>query len=175
MLLLKDLLEQKMKFTEKTDLANWRSNVYKLDIDKLILTNLSNLKSNVDKLDVDKLVTVPVDLSRLRDVVKNDFVRKDVFHTKIKDIENKIPNTTTLASKATLNAKINEIKGEIPNINNFATSVSLNAKINRFKGEIPSITNLANTSALTTVENKTASVTNFVQKTDYNTKINEMD
>ena len=38
-------------------------------------TNFSNLKSKVDKLDVDKLVHVPVDLSKLSDVVKNDVAK----------------------------------------------------------------------------------------------------
>ena len=38
--------------------------------------NLSNLKNKVDKLDVDKLVSVPVDLSKLSDVVKNNVVKK---------------------------------------------------------------------------------------------------
>ena len=44
------------KFARKVDLANLKSNVDKLDIDKLknVPTNLSNLKSKVDKLDVDK-------------------------------------------------------------------------------------------------------------------------
>ena len=63
---------------KETDLANLKSDVDKLDIDKLktLSTNLSNLKSKVDKLDVDKLVPVPVDLSILSHVVKNDFVKK---------------------------------------------------------------------------------------------------
>ena len=39
-------------------------------------TNLSSLKTEVDKLDVDKLATVPVDLSKLSTVVKNDVVKK---------------------------------------------------------------------------------------------------
>ena len=54
-------------------LANLKSNVDKLDIDKLknIPTNLRNLKSKVDKLDIDKLVPVSVDLSKLSYVVKN--------------------------------------------------------------------------------------------------------
>ena len=34
------------------------------------------MKSNVDKLDVEKLVPVPVDLSKLSDVVKYDVVKK---------------------------------------------------------------------------------------------------
>ena len=41
-------------------------------------TNLNNLKSKVDKLDVDKLVPVPVDLSKVNHIVKNDIVKKDV-------------------------------------------------------------------------------------------------
>ena len=52
------------------------------------------MKSKVDKLDVDKLVPVSVDLSKLSDVVKND-VRKDVYNTKIKNIEDKIPELLT--------------------------------------------------------------------------------
>ena len=46
------------KFSKKVDLANLKSNVDKLDIDKLknVPTNLSNWKSKVDELDVDKLV-----------------------------------------------------------------------------------------------------------------------
>ena len=69
--------------------------------------NLSNLKSKADKLDVDKLVLVPVDLSKLRDVVKNDVGKKHVYSAKIKnDIEDKTPDITNLATNTTLNAKI---------------------------------------------------------------------
>ena len=50
-----------------TDLANLKSNVDKLDIDKLknVPSGLSSSKSKVDKLDIDKLETIPVDLSKL--------------------------------------------------------------------------------------------------------------
>ena len=79
------------KYAKKVELASLKSNVDKLDIDKLknVPTNLSNLKSKVDKLDVDKLVPVPVDLSKLSDVVKNDVVKKNVYDAKIKNIEDK--------------------------------------------------------------------------------------
>ena len=40
-------------------------------------TNLASLKTEVDKLDIDKLVPVLVDLSKLSDVVKNDVVTKN--------------------------------------------------------------------------------------------------
>ena len=102
---------------------------------------LSNLKIKVDKLDVDKLVPVPVDLSKLSDVVKNDVVKRDVYHAKITNIEDKIPDITNLATKTTFNAKINEVKGETPNI-----------------------TNLATTNAYTAVENKIPNVSNLVKK-----------
>ena len=50
----------------------------------------------VDKLDVDKLVPVPVDLSELSNVVKNDVVRKDAYNTKIKNIKDKVTDITNL-------------------------------------------------------------------------------
>ena len=52
-------------FAEETGLANLKSDVDKLDIDKLenISSNLSNLKSKVNKLYIGKLETTPVDLN----------------------------------------------------------------------------------------------------------------
>ena len=51
-----------MDFANKTDLVTLKSDVDKLDIDKLknVPFNLSNLKNKVDKLDFDKLVPVLV-------------------------------------------------------------------------------------------------------------------
>ena len=83
------------------------------------------MKSKVDKLGVDKLVPVPVDLNKLSNVVKNDVVKRDVCNDNIKNIEDKIPDITNLATKNTLNAKINEVKGEIPSTTNLATNPSL--------------------------------------------------
>ena len=61
---------------KKTDLANLKFDVYKLDIDKLknIPSNLSNLKNKLDILDVNKLVPAPIDSSKQSDAVKNDAV-----------------------------------------------------------------------------------------------------
>ena len=100
-------------FAKKVDLANLKSNVDKLDIDKLenVSTNLTNFKFKVNKLDVDKLVPVPADLSKLCDAVKNDVVKKDGYNAKIKNIADKIPDTIR-------NAKKNEVKKEIPSITN---------------------------------------------------------
>ena len=40
---------------------------------------MASLKTEVDKFDIDKLVPVPVDLSKLSDIVKNDVVKKAVY------------------------------------------------------------------------------------------------
>ena len=79
---------------------------------KHVATNLSNLKGKVDKLDVDKLIPVPVGLSKLSDLVKNDVVKKDLYNAKIKNIKGKIPDITNLAitTNIALNANINEVK-----------------------------------------------------------------
>ena len=60
------------------------------------------MKSKVDKLNVDKLVPIPIDLSKLSDVVKNDVLKK---HAKIKNVEDEIPGITNLATNASLNDK----------------------------------------------------------------------
>ena len=50
---------------------------------KSLQTNLSNLKSKVDKLFIDKLAPVPVDLSKLSNVIKNEVVKKNEYNAKI--------------------------------------------------------------------------------------------
>ena len=67
------------------DLSNYarkadRKNISHVDASNFARkTNLANFKNQVDKLDNSKLVPVPTDLSKLRDVVKNDVVKKDVY------------------------------------------------------------------------------------------------
>ena len=65
-------------FALKTNVANLKTEVDKLDIDKLkgLPNNLSILKAQVDKLDTDKLVPVPTNLSKLSDVVKTKLLKK---------------------------------------------------------------------------------------------------
>ena len=60
-------------YATKTDLKN----VTHVDTSSFALkTNLANLKTEVDKLDIDKLVPVPTDLSKLSNVVKNMLLKK---------------------------------------------------------------------------------------------------
>ena len=66
----------------KADLSNYATkadikNISHVDTSSFALkTNLANSKTEVDKLDIDKLVSVPVDWSKLSDVVKNNVVKK---------------------------------------------------------------------------------------------------
>ena len=74
-----------MDIAKKTGLAHFKSDLDKLDIDKLynLLSNFSNLKTKVHKLDSDKSVPIPIDLSKLSDVAKTDVSKKDVYNAKI--------------------------------------------------------------------------------------------
>ena len=53
--------------------------------------------------------------------------------------------------------------------------INFNAKINEVKNKIPNIINLATTTALITVENKVPNASNLVKKTNYKTKISEIE
>ena len=96
-------------FALKTNLSSLKTEVDKLNIDKLksLPNNLSNLKTKVEKVDIDKLVPVPVGLSKLSNVVKNEVVKKTEYNAKIKSVEDKISDITILATKSILNQKIN--------------------------------------------------------------------
>ena len=90
---------------------------------------------------------IAVDLRKLRDVVKMMLIAK------IKSMEDKIPDITSLATNTTLNAKTIEVKNKIPNITNLA----------------------ATTTALTAVENKMLNVSNLVKKLTITQQISEIE
>ena len=66
----------------KVDLSNYATkadikNISHVDTSNLALkTNLANLKTEVYKLDIDKLALAPVNLSKLSDFVKNNVIKK---------------------------------------------------------------------------------------------------
>ena len=66
----------------KVDLSNYAAKVDVKNISHVDTssfapkTYLASLKTEVDKLDIDKLVPVPVDLSKLSDILKSDVVKK---------------------------------------------------------------------------------------------------
>ena len=64
-------------------------------------TNSANLKNEFDKLDIDKLAPVPVDLSNLSGVVKND-VKKTVYDKLVAKVNNIDANDFALKTSITL-------------------------------------------------------------------------
>ena len=97
----------------KVDLSNYATkadikNITHVDTSSFALkTNLANLKTEVDKLDIDKLVPVPVNLSKLSNVVKSDVIKKAEYNRLI----NKANNIDT--SRFILKAKYDADKLEL--------------------------------------------------------------
>ena len=131
------------------DLSNYATkadikNITHIDTSSFALkTNLANLKSEVDKLDIDKLKPIPTHLSKLSDVVKNhvakksdynklvtkvdniDNIKKTDYNTKITEIEDKIPDTSNLATKTALTT----VENKIPDINSLVKKSDYNIEI----------------------------------------------
>ena len=59
-------------------------------------TNLAALKSEVDKIDTDKLKTAPTDLAKLTNATENDVVKNTDYNTKVTSIEAQIAVLTKL-------------------------------------------------------------------------------
>ena len=78
----------------KIDLTNYATkedinDITHVDTSNFALkSNLANLKTEVDKLDIDKLVPVPLDLSKLSNVVKNDVVKKKMNDKLVAKVNN---------------------------------------------------------------------------------------
>ena len=80
-------------------------------------TNFANLKTEVDKLDIDKLVPISADLSKLSNVVKNDVVKKTVFDKLVAKVDNIYTSDFVLKTK--YNTDKAELGKEIPNGTDF--------------------------------------------------------
>ena len=131
-------------------------------------TNLANLKSEVDKLRFDKLKPTPTDLSKLSDVVKNDVVKKTDYNKLVTKVDH--IDTSGLVKKTNCNTKITEIEDKIPDTSNLATKTALTTVENK----IPDTTNLATKTALATGENKIPDTSNLATKTALNTLENKI-
>ena len=109
----------------KVDLSNYATktnlkNATGTDTCKLAAkSDLASLKAEIDKLDIDKLITVPADLNKLSDVVKNDVVRKTVYDKLVAkvnniDISGFVLKTKYDTDKSNLEKKISDADKEIP-------------------------------------------------------------
>ena len=163
----------------KVDLSNYATktdlkNVTHVGTSSFALkTNLTNLKTAADELDIDKLAPVPVDLSKLSDVVKNDVVKKLVYDKLVAKV-NSI-DTIRFVSKTKYVTDKSEIVNKVPNTIDLVKKIDYHTKITEIESKIPDVSSLATKTASTTVENKIPSVSSLVKKTDYNTQITEIE
>ena len=132
-------------------------------------TNLAILKTEFDKLDIDKLVPIPVDLSKLSDLVKNDVFKKTVYDKLVAKVSNIDTNAFVLKTK--YNVDKTELEKKIPNLTDFIKKT----KLTELENKIPDISSLAIKAALTAVENRIPSVSDLFKKADYNTKITDIE
>ena len=176
-------------------------------------TNLAALKTEVDKLDTDKLNTTPADLAKLTNAVNNDLVKKTVYNAKVTTIKGQIASVTQNATNnlgditklkaidtssfvtrtkfsADTNAlddKIDKVDKKIPDVSGLATKASLsdylqtttfNSKVTEnenkivtAEGKIPSVTGLATKAEVTAVENKIPNLVGYAKKSKVATDI----
>ena len=156
-------------YATKADLKNATG----IDTSKLALkSNLPSLKPKADKIDAGKLKTVPVDLSKLSNVVNNGAVKETVYDklvTKVNNIDNRgfVLKTKYDTDKSDLEKKISDADKKIPDAGGLVKKTDYNAKITEREGKIPNISGLA-TVALTAVGNKIPDVSSLVKKSsDY--------
>ena len=136
---------------------------------------------------------VPTNLSKSSNRVKNDVVKKAVYNklvakvdnidtskfilkTKYDTVKNKIKFLilAILLKKRTItdyNTNVTEVEGKTPDISNLATKTVLTTVENK----IPDTSNLATKTLFRKVENKIPDISNLVKKSDYNTKITDIE
>ena len=116
-------------YATKTDLKN----ITHVDVSSFASkTNLAALKTEVDKIDVDKLKTTPTDLAKLSNVVKNDLVKKTDYNAKVTSIESQIAGVTKNKTD-----NLNDItKPKAVDTSNFVLKTKFSADINTLDDKI---------------------------------------
>ena len=131
-------------------------------------TNLAELKSEVDKIDTDKLKTAPTDLAKLTNAVENDLVKKTVCNTKVTSIETQIAGLT----KNTVDNLAGITKLKAIDTNSFVLKTKLASDVTTLENKIDTVDNkIPDISGLAT---KT-SLTSYLQTATFNSKVTEVE
>ena len=152
-------------YATKTDLKN----VTHVDVSSFASkTNLAALKTEVDKIDTDKLKTVPTDLAKLTNVIENDVVKKTDYNTKVTSIEAQIAGLT----KNTVDNLADITKLKAIDTNSFVLKTKFSADINNLDDKIDGVEKkLPDISGLAT---KT-SLNFYLQTSTFNSKVTEVE
>ena len=116
----------------KTDLKN----ITHVDVSSFASkTNLAALKTEVDKIDTDKLKTAPTDLAKLTNAIENGVVKKTDYNTKVTSIEAQIAGLT----KNTVDNLADITKLKANDTNSFALKTKFSADINTLDDKIDGV------------------------------------
>ena len=119
-------------YATKTDLKN----ITHVDVSSFANeTNLAALKTEVDKIDVDKLKTKPTDLERSSNLVKNDVVKKTDYNTKVTSIEAQIAGLT----KNTVDNLADTMKLKANDTNSFVLKTKLASDVTTLENKIDTV------------------------------------
>ena len=172
------------------DLSNYATkddvkNITHVDVSSYATkTNLAALKTEVDKIDTDKLKTVPDDLAKLTNVVKNEVVKKTDFSAdnyvtrtkfstdtnslddKIDKVEKMIPDVSGLATTRNVTTLVNNLNNKIDNLkNNFMFTSTFNTKSTELENKIKDADIIAK-SAVTKANSIKSDLNDYAKKTD---------
>ena len=131
-------------------------------------TNLAALKTEVDKIDTDKLKTAPADLAKLTNAIENYVVKKTDYSTKITSIEAQIAGLT----KNTVDNLADITKLKAIDTNSFVTRTKFSADTNALDDKVD-VTNASLTSRLNDL--KSQHIATEVTGIDNKTKKNASD
>ena len=140
-----------LKNTTHTDVSSFASK-----------TNLSALKTEVDKIDVDKLKTVPDDLAKLSNVVKNEVVKKTDFSA-----DDYVKKTKFSGDINSLDDKIEKFEKKIPDVSSLETKKNVTTLVKNLDNRIDGL-------KIKEYAKKTA-LSNYMLTSDFNTKSTELE
>ena len=160
-------------YATKTDL----NNITHVDTSSFASkTNLAALKTEVDKIDTDKLKTIPDDLAKLTNVVKNEVVKKTDFSA-----DNYVTKTKFSADTNALDDKIDKVEKKPLNVSDLPTRSSVTKLVtdldDRVELDYAKNTSLANYMLPSDFNSKSTELENKIKSTDIiaksaNTKAN---
>ena len=131
-------------------------------------TNLASLKTEVDKLNIDKLVPIPADLSKLSNVVKSDVVKKIVYDKLVAKVNN--IDTSDFVLKTNYQTDKTELKKKIPDVTDFVKK----AKLTGLENKIPDVSSLATKTALIAAEKKYVALVIKLKKQSITLKLQKL-
>ena len=150
------------------DLSNYATkddvkNITQVDVSSYATkTNLAALKTEVDKIDVDQSKTVPDDLAKLSNVVKNEVVKKTDFSA-----DTYVTRTKFSTDTNALDDKIDKVEKKIPHISSLETKRNVTTLVNNLNNRIDHL-------KINDYAKKT-SLTNYMLTSTFNTKSTELE